>query len=263
MQSIKIVKIGGNVIDHAAVLDQTLHRFVEISGPKLLVHGGGKLASHLAEKLGIVPVMVAGRRVTDAKSLEVVQMVYAGLINKNIVASLSARNCPAVGLSGADADTILAIKRPVETIDFGFVGDITCVNISGLRILIDAGFTPVFCALTHDGNGQMLNTNADTIATRLAIAFASEAQVDLLYCFEKPGVMLNLSEKDSALTTLSADTYVQMKTSGQINGGMIPKIDNAFAALNSGVHSVRIGNYKAINTGMNANDTNATLIIRK
>ncbi|MEJ2543269.1 MAG: acetylglutamate kinase [Calditrichaceae bacterium] len=242
-----IVKIGGKVIDESGKLSSILKDFADLNGLKILVHGGGKKASQLLEKLNVPVKMFHGRRITDGPSLEIVQMVYAGLINKNIVAELQANNCLAIGLSGADGNTILAHKRPVNKIDFGFVGDVDQVNAEAIIKILKNGFIPVFCALTHDGNGQMLNTNADTIAAELGSALSSQYEVDIIYCFEMQGVMQDTKDADSVIAHINREKYAALKADNIISDGMIPKIDNAFAALDKGVQNVFIKHYSAIN----------------
>ena len=241
-----IVKIGGKVIDEPEKLSAILKNFADLSGLKILVHGGGKKASQLLEKLNIPVKMVEGRRITDGPSLEIVQMVFAGLINKNIIAELQADNCPAIGLCGADGNTISAHKRPVTKIDFGFVGDIDRVNAEAIIKILKNGFIPVFCALTHDGKGQMLNTNADTIASELGIALAEYYEVDVIYCFEMRGVMQDINNPESIIAHINRKKYAELKSENIISDGMIPKIDNAFSALDKGVMNVFIKHYNSI-----------------
>ncbi len=240
MDTLRIIKIGGQVIDDDDQLHNFLQAFSAVSGPKILVHGGGKKASELSKKLGIKPKLIEGRRITDADTLQVVQMVFAGLINKNITAILQAFNCPAIGLSGADADSIRAVKRPVRDIDYGFAGDITEVNTKFIDMLLKKRFVPVFCALTHDGNGQILNTNADTITAQLGIAMSERYKTDLVYCFEKNGVLADLHDNSSLISHITAESYKNLKTRNILGDGILPKIDNAFDALNNGVKSVFI-----------------------
>lgn len=238
-----IIKIGGNVIDNAENLQRFLADFAALDGDKILVHGGGKVATQLSATLGIEAKLVDGRRITDADTLRVVTMVYAGLINKNIVASLQALNCNAIGLTGADGNFIKAQKRPVKTIDYGFVGDIdeNSINPQNIAKLLDGGFVPVFSALTHDGAGQLLNTNADTIASALAVALAKVYATTLIYCFEKRGVLKNVNDDNSLITDIDPARYEELKQQNVIAGGMLPKLDNAFSAIASGVKAVIIG----------------------
>ena len=242
MESLIILKTGGNVIDHPPVLEDVLRDFASWKSPRILVHGGGKIASKLMEKLGIAPKMVDGRRITDRETLDIVTMVYAGLINKNVVAALQSHACNAIGLTGADANLIPAVKRPVKEVDYGFAGDISPGSISAdmLGSLIRTGLVPVIAPITHDGAGSLLNTNADTIASNVAIAMAKIFRVQLVFCFEKRGVLRDPDDEQSAIDFLDATLYRQYKEEGVITAGMIPKLDNAFAALQSGVTEVRI-----------------------
>lgn len=242
MRSIKVVKIGGNVINKPEKLDAFLADFARIEGPKMLVHGGGREATRLCEVLGIPTTMIDGRRVTDRKTLDVVTMVYAGLINKTIVAKLQALGCDAIGLSGADANIIKATRRPAEPIDYGFVGDIDLANVteSDIAHMLRFELTPVFCSITHDGNGTLLNCNADTVASSLACAVSRIQSVRLIYCFEKRGVLSNPDDDDSVISSVTRENYPQLRADGVISGGMIPKIDNAFAAIDGGVKNVTI-----------------------
>jgi acetylglutamate kinase len=242
MERLTIVKVGGKVVEDKDSLEELLKQFSMIRGKRILVHGGGKLATSLAEKLGIETQMVEGRRKTDAATLEVVTMVYAGLVNKNIVAGLQSKGCNSVGLTGADLDMIRAVKRPVKTIDYGFVGDILGVNTSELRILLNEEVVPVVAPITHDGKGQLLNTNADTIAADLAIELSNYYTVNLFYCFEKKGVLLNPEDENSVISELTFDYFKQLQVQGAIKEGMIPKLDNGFGAMRNGVNQVLITN---------------------
>lgn len=238
-----VIKIGGNVIDNSANLHQFLKDFAALEGLKVLVHGGGKVATQISSSLGIEAKMVDGRRITDIETLRVVTMVYAGLINKNIVAQLQRYHSNAIGLTGADGNFIRAKKRPVKTIDYGYVGDLDqdSVQAENISKLLDAGFTPVFCALTHDGDGQMLNTNADTIASALAVALASIYETTLIYCFEKKGVLQDINDEDSLIREIDPERYENLKFEKIVSEGMLPKLDNAFTAIKSGVKEVIIG----------------------
>src|ERR1700761_5090794 len=238
---LSIVKIGGNIIDDETKLAAFLDSFAAIPGKKILVHGGGRLATKVAEGLGIQQQLVDGRRVTDAETLRVVTMVYAGTINKNIVAQLQAYGCAAMGLTGADGNAILSHKRVHPTIDYGWVGDVDVVNTSLLTSLLMLDNTLVFAPITHDGKGQLLNTNADTIAQELARALSTSFEVSLVYSFEKSGVLLDAEDDGSVIGRLTAAEYEDLKTRKVIFAGMIPKLDNAFAALRSGVTRVIIG----------------------
>ncbi|HMP13309.1 MAG TPA: acetylglutamate kinase [Saprospiraceae bacterium] len=246
MQSLFILKIGGNIIEHQPLLDEALQAFAQLSGLKILIHGGGKRASQLSKQLGIPVQMVHGRRITDAATLEVAVMVYAGLANKQIVAQLQAMGCNAIGMSGADANIIKAQKRPVTDIDYGFAGDIKEVHTEALLALLNSGLTPICCAITHDGQGQLLNTNADTIATQLALAMMPHFTIRLNFCFEKPGVLLDIDNPDSLITEMNQKDYERHRSNGLIADGMLPKLDNAFAALNKGVQEIRISNIEGI-----------------
>lgn len=242
METLKIIKVGGNIIDNEAALEKFLSQFSTLKGPKLLVHGGGKLASKMAKDMNVAVNMVDGRRVTDADTLDIITMVYAGKINKNIVAKLQANNCNAVGFSGADGNTIVSIKRPVKKIDYGFVGDVKKVNIKVLDVLLKNNITPVFCAITHDKNGQLLNTNADTIASELAIGLSKLYRVELFYCFEKNGVLMSVEDDNSVIEHMDYGTYEMLKHQGTFHDGMLPKLDNSFHAIEAGVSRVFIGN---------------------
>ena len=246
-EQLTIVKIGGNVIDDDEALQDFVKTFASIEGPKLLVHGGGKIATKTAAAMGISSQLIDGRRVTDDDMIDIVVMTYAGLINKRIVALLNKEAVQAVGLSGADGNTILASKRPVTNgVDYGWVGDIEQVNEPVLKNLIVAEITPVFCALTHDGAGQMLNTNADTIANAVAIAMADTYEVSLNYCFELNGVRGDLNDPSTLVKKMDLKSYHKLKETGTIAGGMIPKLDNAFDAIQKGVSKVNILNVEAL-----------------
>lgn len=239
-QKLNIVKIGGNVIDNPRALTQFLKDFSALSDAKILIHGGGKIATKIAVKLDVETKMVEGRRITDLPMLEVVTMVYGGLVNKQIVAQLQALDCNAIGLTGADAGVILAKKRPVKEIDYGYVGDVEKVNDLIIKNFIDNHLTPVFAPLTFDKEGNILNTNADTQASSVAVAMANHFDVNLIYCFEKKGVLSDPEDNESVIQTLTPASYAGYKASGTINAGMIPKLDNAFAALQKGVSKVII-----------------------
>jgi acetylglutamate kinase len=243
MKALHVIKIGGNVIDNSENLYHFLKDFTALDGHKILIHGGGKIATQVSEQLGIEAKLVDGRRITDIETLRVVTMVYAGLINKNIVAQLQRFGNNAIGLTGADGNFIKAVKRPVKTIDYGFVGDIKdgSVNAQNISNLMEAGFTPVFCALTHDGEGQMLNTNADTIASAVAVALSSLYDTTLIYCFEKKGVLKDINDEDSLIRDIDPVRYEELKKEQIIHSGMLPKLDNAFTAIACGVKAVVIG----------------------
>ena len=250
-EKLTIVKVGGAVVEDELQLSQLLRDFSAIEGRKVLVHGGGRKATKMAERLGIETQMVNGRRITDSAMLEVVTMVYGGLVNKNLVARLQANGVNAIGLTGADADIIRSHKRPpVEfvaapqqqptTIDYGFVGDVDNVTNSTLTHLIEAGITPVLAPLTHDGEGHILNTNADTIASEAAKALAKDYDVTLIFSFEKKGVLSNPDDDDSVIPVITRTLYSKYKADGTISGGMLPKIENALAAVEAGVSRVII-----------------------
>lgn len=247
---ITIVKVGGAVVEDPAQLAVLLEGFRNIEGAKLLVHGGGRRATKVAAELGIESHMVGGRRITDAQMLEVVTMVYGGLVNKNIVARLQSLGIDAIGLTGADMDVIRSHKRPLKDgVDFGFVGDVDCVNANRLKTLVDAGMTPVLAPLTHDGSGTMLNTNADTIASATARALARLYDVTLVYCFEKPGVLANPDDDLSVITTIRRDDFMRLTADGTISGGMLPKIENALDAVEAGVKKVVITKADSLDHG--------------
>lgn len=246
MKKIYVIKIGGNIIDDEQKLSVFLSAFATQSianeGGLVLVHGGGKLATRMAEKMGIEQQMVDGRRITDAETLKIVTMVYAGYINKNIVAQLQANGCNAIGLTGADGNAIEAHKRIAKSgVNYGFAGDIDDVNTRLLRILLDQQMTVVLAPVTHDKKGQLLNTNADTIAQETAKALSAEYDVSLIYTFEKSGVLLNADDDTTMINSINPSSYLELKTQQKIFAGMIPKLDNAFAALHSGVKKVIIG----------------------
>lgn len=238
---LKVIKIGGNIIDDATALDAFLSSFAALEGPKVLVHGGGKLASRLAKQMQIPVQMVDGRRITNAETLDVITMVYAGKINKNIVAKLQANDCNAVGFSGADGNTIIAEKRPIKEIDYGFVGDVVKVETNVLKLLLENNVTVAFCAISHDQNGQLFNTNADTIASEISIALSKDFEVELYYCFEKNGVLKDVEDNASVIETIDTNSYQKLKASNVIFEGMIPKLDNCFYALENGVQNIHLG----------------------
>ena len=240
-EKLTVIKIGGNVIDDDIKLSSFLKAFASIKGKKILVHGGGKLATKLAEQLNIPQQLVDGRRITDAETLKIVTMVYAGYVNKNIVAQLQANGENAIGICGADGNAILAHKRTNALLDYGFVGDIDAVNLSFFSDLLDKNINIVVAPLTHDAKGQLLNTNADTIAQEIANAMSKTYSVQLIYSFEKAGVLTDTNDDDTLIKEINPSSYKQLKESGAIFAGMIPKLDNAFAALHNGVEKVIIG----------------------
>lgn len=244
---LQVFKIGGKVVEDEQQLSAFLQSFAQLKENKILVHGGGKWVSEMSKRLGIEVKMIEGRRITDADTLEVVKMMLAGVANKNVVCKLQGYACNAIGLTGADGNTIRADKRPLKNgIDYGFVGDVTKVNHKVIQKLISAGLVPVFAAMTHDGNGNLFNTNADTIASSLAVGMANDFDVVLNYCFELNGVLEDINDPSSVIHEINQHNYTHLKEEGIINAGMIPKIDNAFDALKSGVKAVRIMNSEHI-----------------
>ena len=239
---LKIFKIGGGIIDREPDLLEFLRLFSAVKGLKILVHGGGKGASEMMARLGIAPRMLNGRRITDAATLDLVTMFYAGKTNKQIVAALQAQGVNALGLSGADGNVIQAVKRPVRDVDYGFVGDLSeaSVNAEMLHQLLALGLTPVLCPINHDGQGQLLNTNADTIAASVAKALSRKYVVELHFCFEKNGVLADVNDEQSVMTEINQTNYAALKSQGIIAEGMLPKLDNAFEALHFGVDKVII-----------------------
>lgn len=258
MKKLSIVKIGGNIIEDETSLNDFLKLFSKLEGHKILVHGGGKRATSIASKLGIESKMVNGRRITDAETLEVITMVYGGLVNKNIVAKLQALHIDAIGLTGADINSISSEKRPVKEVDFGFVGDVKKVAHQSIDKLIKADFTPVFCAITHDGNGQLLNTNADTITSQLAIGMSPIYETSIYYCFELNGVLKDINDKNSVIKHINSNTYNELLEQGIIADGMLPKLENCFDALKNGVKTINMGNTNML-TQENDNFTRITL----
>lgn len=255
---LSIIKIGGNIIEDEQALNTFLSNFSNIEGKKILVHGGGKRATHIASKLGIASKMIDGRRITDAETLEVITMVYGGLVNKNIVAKLQALQEDAIGLTGADINSIQSNKRPVKEIDYGFVGDVKQIASNSINKLLQAEFTPVFCAITHDGKGQLLNTNADTIASTIAAGMSAIYETAIYYCFELNGVLKDFNDKESVIKNIDINSYTDLLQKGVISDGMIPKLDNCFDALKNGVTKVHIGNTSML-TKENNNYTTITL----
>jgi acetylglutamate kinase len=241
MKKLKVIKIGGNIIDDALALDEFLQQFAQLDGLKVLVHGGGKLASRLANQMQVPVQMIDGRRITDAKTLDIITMVYAGKISKNIVVKLQGHGCNAVGFSGADGNTVIAEKRPVKEIDYGYVGDIVEVDTLVLNLLLSNNITACFCAISHDQQGQLFNTNADTIASELAIALSKDFEVELYYSFEKKGVLTNIEDANSVVENIDPSLYEELKAKGLIFEGMIPKLDNCFYAVENGVKNIHLG----------------------
>lgn len=241
METLYVIKIGGNIVDNPALLQECLVAFAQLKGQAILVHGGGKLATEMANKMGVAQTMIEGRRVTDKATLNIVTMVYAGSINKNIVAQLQSLGVQAMGLSGADGNLIQAHKRVHESIDYGFVGEVDTINTKLIQALLASQMRLVIAPITHDGKGQLLNTNADTIAQSIAVAMAEHFKVHLMYGFEKEGVLLDLNNPSTLLAKIDTQQYVQLKEDKIIFEGMVPKMENAFEALRGGVQSVMIG----------------------
>jgi len=242
-KSLFVIKIGGNIIDDPIALQKFLRNFSSIDAKKILVHGGGKIATKIGEQLDIQPQYVNGRRITDAATIDLVTMVYGGLINKKIVASLQSLDCNAIGLTGADANIIPAVKRPVKEVDYGFVGDLDSRQsaVGSLQLFLENGLSPVLAPLTHDGQGQMLNTNADTIAAHVAVQLSGIYEVRLIYCFEKKGVLSNIEDEGSVISLITKTNYQQLLDEKKLADGILPKMENAFAAIDNGVKEVLIG----------------------
>jgi acetylglutamate kinase len=268
MKQLSVIKIGGNVIDNEVALDAFLSDFAQIKLPAILIHGGGKIATRIGDKLGIVSQYVEGRRITDDETIDLVTMVYAGLVNKKIVAALQAKGSNAIGLTGADGNTIPATKRPLKAhpsgdgmIDYGWVGDVKNEQVQTPVVcaLIEAGVSPVFAPLTHDGAGHILNTNADTVASVLAVALSKHYEVRLIYCFEKKGVLENVDDENSVITLIDPAKYQQLKGEKKLFAGIIPKIDNAFDAIRAGVKDVVIGDAKDLLTNITEQTTGTTI----
>lgn len=264
MNRLYIIKIGGNVLDDEQALATFIKDFASIQAPKILIHGGGKIATRLGDQLGIKSQYVKGRRITDAQTLDLVTMVYGGLVNKQIVARLQQIGCNAMGLTGADGNMIKAVKRPVKEIDYGFVGDITVdsVNSTLLYFLLKQNVIPVFAPLTHS-DGSMLNTNADTIASVVAISLSKHFDVRLIFCFEKKGVLRDVSDENSIIRQLDEGSYLRLLKTGSFADGILPKLENAFAAINAGVKEVLIGDATHLtrNTGQETEGTLITKVI--
>lgn len=238
---LKVVKIGGQLLADEQKLESFLEDFVQLSGPKILVHGGGLFATELASRLGIPTKMHQGRRITDQKSMEVISLAYSGL-NKIMVAKLQGLDCPALGLSGADVGCMISEKRPIKEVDYGFVGDIVSINADFLYSLLDNGITPVFSALSATAQGELLNTNADSVTTEIALALNTSYQTELYFCLEKKGVLSDISDDSSVIAEITIKDYQRLKSEGIISEGMLPKLHNCFKALESGINSIFLGN---------------------
>jgi len=249
MEQLTLIKVGGKIVEEEQELDRLLSDFSAINGYKILVHGGGRLATQLASALGVESRMVDGRRITDAETLKIVTMVYAGWVNKMIVARLQALKINAIGLTGADMNVIRSVKRPVREIDYGFVGDVEKVDYELLTMLLQRNIVPVLSPLTHDKQGNLLNTNADTIAGEVAKALAGTFEVTLVYCFEKSGVLRDEQDEDSVIPIIDRALFQKYQSEGIISGGMIPKLENAFQAIDAGVKRVIITKASEIGSG--------------
>lgn len=247
MENLIIVKVGGAVLEDENSFQKFLIQFNSLAGKKILVHGGGRTATQVAEKMGIKSQLIDGRRVTNKETMDIVTMVYGGLINKKIVAFLASSGINAIGLTGADLNTIKAVRRPLAEIDYGLVGDISEVNSEIIHLLLSKNFVPVFAPLTHDGKGNLLNTNADSIASSVAIALTEFYNVFLVYCFEKEGVMLDIHDNTSIIKTLTRDLFLEYSQQGIIHSGMLPKLENCFKAIESGVKEVVITSSESLN----------------
>ena len=244
---ISIIKIGGNIVNDEKALDTFLANFSKIENTKILIHDGGKITSQLNEKLGIKTIMNEGGRISSAENLDIVTMIDAGLINKKIVSKLQGYNCNALGLSGSDANCIVANKRPTSPIEYGFVGDIKAINSSTIKMFLSHGITPVFCAISHDGNGQLLNTNGDIMASEIAIAMSKYIDTELIYCFDKKGVLSDITNEHSTIENINYEKYLALKENKTVNEGILPKMENCFNALNNKVSKVSIGDHSMIN----------------
>lgn len=246
MEKLTLIKVGGKIVEEENSLNSLLNDFSKIDGYKILVHGGGRSATRLAEQLGVENKMINGRRITDLETLKIVTMVYGGLVNKNIVAKLQSLGVNALGLTGADMNIISSRKRPIQDIDYGYVGDVEEVNAGILRNIIRQGIVPVLAPLTHDKQGNLLNTNADTIASETAQALSGYFDITLVFCFEKKGVLMNENDDNSVIPELNKQTFIDLTASGIIQGGMLPKLENAFKSIDNGVKEVIITQASAI-----------------
>ncbi|APG59210.1 acetylglutamate kinase [Christiangramia salexigens] len=248
-QVLKIVKIGGKLIEHEKKLSEFLLDFAKLSEPKILIHGGGNMATEIAGRLGYETHMVDGRRITDANSIQVITMVYGGLISKNIVAKLQGLDCNAIGLCGADGKSIVSSKRPVKDIDFGFVGDIENINQKFITSLLEQGIIPVFSAISYSDSGHLLNTNGDSVAAEIAKAMSENYSVELYYCFEKKGVLTDIEDEKSLIEVLDSVKYDELKKQKLIHSGMLPKLHNCFSALEHGVENISLGDHELLKDG--------------
>lgn len=260
--TVLVIKIGGNVLDEPTALQAFLQEFANLPDPKILIHGGGKIATQIGERLGLIPQYLRGRRVTDDATLELVTMVYGGLINRQLTARLQALGCNAIGLTGADANILPAARRPVLEVDFGWVGDLQTgqTDASRLQSFLDQGLTPILAPLTHDGEGHLLNTNADTIAAVVAAALTTYYRVHLLFCFEKKGILTNPGDDQSVLPELNSRNYAELQEKAAVSGGILPKLDNALLAVKSGVERVIIGHAEDLRANAFGHTIAGTLI---
>ncbi len=263
MEKLFVIKIGGNILDNATAQQLFLKQFAAVGAKKILVHGGGKIATTIGKKLGIEPNYINGRRITDEATIDLVTMVYGGLVNKKLVAVLQSMHCNAIGLTGADANIIPATKRPVSEIDYGFVGDIKNEEVVAeiFQVFLEKGLVPVIAPLTHDGKGQLLNTNADTIASTLAVAFSKQYDVRLIYCFEKKGVLTDIEDESSVIALINKEKYAEILADKKLADGILPKIDNAFVAIDNGVNEVLIGDANDLTQNI-TDHAKGTLIIK-
>lgn len=241
MESLKVVKIGGKLIEDKQKLEVFLNDFVNLDSPKILVHGGGNMATDIASKLGFETKLVDGRRITDYNSMQVITMVYGGLLNKNIVAELQALNCNSIGLCGADGNSIISKKRPVKEVDFGYVGDVSNINVDFISSLLEQKIVPVFSAISYGGNGQLFNTNADSVASEIARAMSETYKTELYYCFEKKGVLSDANDDESVISEINRKKYQELLDNKIISDGMLPKLHNCFEALENGVEQIFLG----------------------
>ncbi|HYG38921.1 MAG TPA: acetylglutamate kinase [Cytophagales bacterium] len=265
MEKVFVIKIGGNVVDNDNLLQFFLKKFANLPFKKVLIHGGGKIATEMSKQMGLEVKMVEGRRITDEATLKVITMVYGGLINKNIVGKLQSFNCNAIGLTGADGNLISSKKRPIKSgIDYGFVGDIELVNVDLLTTLLNANVSPVVAPISYEKKqGQLLNTNADTIASVLAIALSKFFNTHLIYCFEKKGVLRDVSDENSVIPEISHAAFQELKEAGAIFEGMIPKLDNAFQSMQSGVQALSIGHAENLEAMVNGEKSSCTQLLIK
>lgn len=264
MEKLFVIKIGGNVVDNPILLNSFLKKFSQIPYKKILVHGGGKVATEMSKQMGLEVKMLEGRRITDEATLKIITMVYGGLINKTIVSKLQSMECNSIGLTGADGNLISSHKRPIKNgIDYGFVGDIEEVNIKLMANLLNADIAPIVAPITYQrDSGQLLNTNADTMASALAIALSNSYHIHLIYCFEKKGVLKDVNDEDSLISKISFEEFQHLKSTGAIADGMIPKLDNAFQSMEKGVQALSIGHAENLEAMVESGSSSCTKLIR-